>query len=38
LSLACWWFDIATGDMHVYDPVTRSFELLNKDSLDRLTG
>ena len=35
LSLAGWWFDIATGDVHVYDPVTRSFELLDKDSLDR---
>jgi carbonic anhydrase len=38
LSLAGWWFDIATGEMHVYDPVMQSFELLNKDSIDRLTG
>jgi carbonic anhydrase len=38
LSLAGWWFDIATGDVHVYDPITRSFELLDKDSLDRFTG
>jgi len=38
LSLVGWWFDIATGDVHVYDPITRSFELLDKDSLDRFTG
>jgi carbonic anhydrase len=38
LSLAGWWFDIATGDVHVYDPITRSFELLDKDSLDRFIG
>lgn len=38
LSLAGWWFDIATGDVHVYDAVSRSFELLDKESLDRFTG
>ena len=38
LSLAGWWFDIATGDVHVYDPVTRSFELLDQNSIDKLTG
>jgi carbonic anhydrase len=38
LSLAGCWFDIAMGEMQVYDPLTLSFELLNKESIDRLTG
>jgi carbonic anhydrase len=37
LSLAGWWFDIATGEMRVYDPVTSSFVPLNRESIDRLT-
>jgi len=38
LSLAGWWFDIATGEMQLYDPLTLSFELLNNELIDRLTG
>jgi carbonic anhydrase len=38
LSLAGWWFDIATGEMQVYDPLTLSFEPLNNELVDRLAG
>jgi carbonic anhydrase len=38
LSLAGWWFDIATAEMRVYDPLTLSFELLDRESIERFTG
>jgi carbonic anhydrase len=37
LSLAGWWFDIATDDVHVYDPLTRSFGTLDRESIDKFT-
>ena len=37
LSLAGWWFDIATGEVRVYDPLTRSFDPLDREAIDRLT-
>jgi carbonic anhydrase len=36
LSVAGWWFDIATGEMHIYDPTTRRFELLTRQMMDRV--
>ena len=38
LSLAGWWFDIAMGEMQIYDPLTLSFEMLNRETIDRLAG
>jgi carbonic anhydrase len=38
LALAGWWFDIATGEVHVLDRTRQRFELLSRDSLDRLAG
>jgi hypothetical protein len=38
LSLAGWWFDIASGEVHVYDPLTRSFGRLSREAIDRITG
>ena len=38
LSLAGWWFDIATGEVHVYDPITPSFERSTRIYSDRFTG
>jgi hypothetical protein len=35
---AGWWFNIAISEMQVYDPFTLSFELLNNELIDRLTG
>jgi len=36
LRLWGWWFDIATGDMLVYDTQTKSFEILDRREADRL--
>ena len=36
LRLWGWWFDIATGDMLVYEPESKSFELLDRRKGDQL--
>jgi carbonic anhydrase len=38
LQLSGWWFDIATGSMYVYESPTRSFEIIDHSTADRLAG
>ena len=38
LQLSGWWFDIAGGDMHVYQPDARTFALVDRDLAERLVG
>ena len=35
LRLSGWWFDIASGDMHGYEPESESFVLIDRDSAPR---
>jgi carbonic anhydrase len=36
LQLSGWWFDVASGNMYVYERATRSFEVLDRREADRL--
>jgi carbonic anhydrase len=36
LHLSGWWFDIAKGDMYVYQRERRSFEIIDRDTAERL--
>ena len=38
LHLGGWWYDIATGAVHIHDRASARFVLLERDSLDRLVG
>ena len=38
LALAGWWFDISTGEVHVYDRTSGRFMAVDRGSLDRLAG
>jgi carbonic anhydrase len=38
LQLSGWWFDIAGGDMYVYQPDARTFALIDRDLAERLVG
>lgn len=38
LTLGGWWFDIATGEVHVHDRANGRFVLVDRGSLDRLAG
>jgi carbonic anhydrase len=35
LRLSGWWFDIASGDMHAYEPENERFVLIDRDSAPR---
>ena len=36
LTLSGWWFDVATGDMYAYDPASRSFQIIDRQTVDRM--
>jgi len=36
LQLSGWWFEVATGNMYAYDPTRRSFEVIDRQTADRL--
>ena len=36
LRLGGWWFEVATGNMFVYEPTTRSFEILDRQKADQI--
>jgi carbonic anhydrase len=36
LHLSGWWFDIENGDIYVYEPASRSFEVIDRQSAERL--
>ncbi|HVQ60552.1 MAG TPA: carbonic anhydrase [Burkholderiales bacterium] len=36
LHLSGWWFDIENGDVYVYEPESRSFEVIDRQHADRL--
>ena len=36
LTLGGWWFDIATGEVHVHDKANGRFVVVDRESLDRL--
>jgi carbonic anhydrase len=36
LKLSAWWFDIETGNMHVYERESRSFEIIDRAVAERL--
>jgi len=36
LHLSGWWFDIEKGDVYVYEPESRSFEVIDRQHADRL--
>ncbi len=36
LSVTGWWFDISTGEMHIYDPAKKRFELLTRQMVERV--
>ena len=38
LQLSGWWFDIASGDMYVYQPDARAFAVIDRDMAERLVG
>lgn len=38
LQLSGWWFDIAGGDMYVYQPDARTFAVIDRDLAERLVG
>ena len=38
LLLSGWWFDIAGGDMYVYQPDARTFAVIDRDLAERLVG
>jgi hypothetical protein len=38
LHLSGWWFDIENGDIYVYEPESRSFEVIDRQHADRLAA
>jgi hypothetical protein len=38
LQLTGWWFDIAGGDMYVYQPDGQAFAVIDRDLAERLVG
>ncbi len=38
LYLSGWWFDIAKGDMYIYQRETRTFEIIDRAAAERLVS
>jgi carbonic anhydrase len=36
LTLSGWWFEVATGNMYAYDPASRSFEVIVRQTAHRM--
>jgi carbonic anhydrase len=36
LTLSGWWFEVATGNMYAYDPASRSFEVILRQTAHRM--